>query len=125
MFSFVQWESPIFSEPLVLLGGVSTPTHSPADYNYAVGIFWGSIGLLSLLCGLAYHTGRKGIENLCAVYDMKPLTRANTADLPAPDTLVRASSEPMQAQQAVLLRAAAEGQETPQEEMLRASVGQE
>ena len=51
-----------------------------------------------------------------------PLTRANTADLPAPDSLVRASSEPMQAQEAVLLRAAAEGQETPPEQLVRASV---
>ena len=38
------------------------------------------------------------------------LTRANTADLPAPDSLVRASAEPMQEQQAVLLRAATETQ---------------
>ncbi len=54
-----------------------------------------------------------------------PLTRANTADLPAPETLVRASSEPSQAQEAVLLRAAAEGQETPPEQLVRASVGME
>ena len=54
-----------------------------------------------------------------------PLTRANTADLPAPDSLVRASSEPMQAQEDVLLRAAATGNDTPPEEMLRASKGHE
>jgi hypothetical protein len=35
-----------------------------------------------------------------------PLTRANTADLPAPESLVRASAEPVQDRQAVLLRAA-------------------
>ena len=54
-----------------------------------------------------------------------PLTRANAADLPAPDSLVRASEEPMQAQEAVLLRAAAEGMETPPEQLVRAAVGQE
>ncbi len=53
-----------------------------------------------------------------------PLTRFNTADLPAPDSLVRASSEPMQAQQAVLLRAAAEGQDRHEEELVRAVEGQ-
>ncbi len=50
-----------------------------------------------------------------------PLTHANTAHLPAPDTLVRASSEPTQAQQTVLLRAVAAGQQTPPEQLVRAS----
>lgn len=54
-----------------------------------------------------------------------PLTRVNTADLPAPEILVRASSEPPQAQESMLLRAAAEGQETPPEQLVRAFVGQE
>lgn len=53
-----------------------------------------------------------------------PLTRANTADLPAPDSLVRASTEPEQAQQAVLLRAAAKEQERQAEELVRAVAGQ-
>lgn len=57
--------------------------------------------------------------------DTLPLTHVNTADLPAVDSLVRASSEPLQAQEGVLLRAAAEGQETPPEQLVRASVGQE
>jgi hypothetical protein len=48
-----------------------------------------------------------------------PLTRANTADLPAPDSLVRASEEPMQEQQAVLLRAAAQRHETSPEQLVR------
>ena len=51
-----------------------------------------------------------------------PPTNTNNADLPAHQTLVRASSEPLQTQEAVLLRAATEGMETPPEEMLRASV---
>ena len=52
-----------------------------------------------------------------------PLTRANTADLPAPDSLVRASAEPVQEQQAVLLRAATETQERHEEQLVRASAG--
>jgi hypothetical protein len=52
-----------------------------------------------------------------------PLTRANTADLPAPDSLVRASAEPVQEQRAVLLRAATQGIETHEEQLVRASEG--
>ena len=55
--------------------------------------------------------------------DVTPLTRANTADLPAPDILVRASSEQAQAQEAVLLRATTEGQEKHEEQLVRASSG--
>ncbi len=52
-----------------------------------------------------------------------PLTRTNVADLPANEILVRVSEEPMQAQDDVLLRAAAESTQ-PQDEgqLLRASV---
>ena len=51
-----------------------------------------------------------------------PFTRANTADLPVPESLLRASAEPLQAQNTVLLRAAMETKEK-QEELLRASLG--
>ena len=57
-----------------------------------------------------------------AIHPGIPLTRANTADLPIRQTLVRASSEPEQAQEAVLLRAA-EGQGTPPEQLMRAVGG--
>jgi hypothetical protein len=49
-----------------------------------------------------------------------PSHRANTADLPAPDSLVRASAEPAQEPQ-VLLRAATQEPETPPEELVRPS----
>lgn len=52
-----------------------------------------------------------------------PLTRANIVDLPAPDSLVRASTEPVQEQQAVLLRAATDTQEWQVEQLVRASAG--
>ena len=54
-----------------------------------------------------------------------PFTRANTADLPASDSLVRASVEPVQAQEDTLLRAATQGQETPSEQLVRAFTEQE
>lgn len=50
-----------------------------------------------------------------------PLTRANTGDLPAVDSLVRASQEPIEGQENFLLRAAQHGQGTPSEQMVRAS----
>ncbi len=51
------------------------------------------------------------------------LTHVNTADLPAPDSLVRASSQPTQAQETVLLRASKETQEKHEEQLLRATAG--
>jgi hypothetical protein len=56
---------------------------------------------------------------------MQPINSALTADLPASDNLVRASKEPKQEQQAVLLRAATEGLETSSEQLVRAAVGKE
>lgn len=50
-----------------------------------------------------------------------PLTRVNTAHLPVADSLVRAASEPVQEQGAVLLRATIQPPGTLPEEMVRAS----
>ena len=75
-----------------------------------------------LLAGLCFWWAtRKSWKTVDAI---QPFTRANTADLPAPDTLVRASSEPLQTQKGVLLRAA-QRQETPPEQLVRASTGHE
>lgn len=95
--------------------------------HYFLPVFTAS-GLLLGSVVVAYGAFRGGLASLkhAAQIDTGvPLTRANTADLPAPDSLVRASSEPLQAQEAVLLRAVAQGQETPPEQLVRASVGQE
>ena len=59
------------------------------------------------------------------VRTMQPINYANTAELPAADSLVRASQEPLQAQQTVLLRAARETTEGQEDELLRASGGLE
>ncbi|MCW3094972.1 MAG: hypothetical protein JWL77_590 [Chthonomonadaceae bacterium] len=51
-----------------------------------------------------------------------PITRHNTDQLPAVETLVRASDAPPSHQQAELLRASPQGSETPPEELLRATL---
>jgi len=48
-----------------------------------------------------------------------PITRANTADLPADESLVRASQEPVQEDQSILLRSAADTNQTPADQLLR------
>ena len=80
--------------------------------------------MVPLCCCMVYWT-IKGIKEIIRIDPGVPLTRANTANLPAPDSLVRASEQPLQAQEGVLLRGAAEGMETPPEQLVRASVGME
>ena len=57
--------------------------------------------------------GLKAVREARDIAPVVPLTRANTADLPALDSLVRASHEPAEAQKTVLLRAASQVSETP------------
>ncbi len=87
------------------------------------------IWVACLTCGgasyLCYLTMKAVDRRIQGFEKVQPLTRANAADLPAPDSLVRASSEPMQAQEAVLLRAAAEEQERHEEQLVRAVEGPE
>lgn len=67
--------------------------------------------------------GRMGIEAMQMVNAIDPgvpLTRTSAAQLPQSESLVRASSEPLQAQEAVLLRAAVEGVERHEEQLVRA-----
>ena len=88
-------------------------------FNCLVGVLvFGGIsgGISGLSCWLALVAVKKSKENIVV-----PLTRANTAGLPAPDSLVRASQEPLQAQQKILLRPALETTERQEEELLRAS----
>ena len=83
-----------------------------------------SIIVLPILLTCAFFLRRAGLSIIkqASLTDSRvPLTRANTAGLPAPESLVRASSEPVQAQEVVLLRAAAEKQERHEEQLVRAS----
>ena len=59
------------------------------------------------------------IKQLRSAEPVVPLTCANIVHLPASDSLVRASSEPVHDQQTELLRAAVETQATPAEQLLR------
>ena len=54
-----------------------------------------------------------------------PLTRANASDLPALESLVRPSQEPLQIQQGILLRAAMQTTDKQEEQLLRASAGRQ
>jgi len=59
------------------------------------------------------------VKKVKALGNVVPVTRANTADLPADESLVRASQEPAQEDQSILLRAAADATQTPVEQLLR------
>ena len=76
---------------------------------------------------LAWLLRKWGNANVKRAREIEPgilFTRANTANLPAPDSLVRASSEPVQAQETVLLRAAQNGQGESAEQLLRAAAAE-
>lgn len=80
---------------------------------------------LPAIC-IVKNAAEKAMQIAQLELDVVPLTRANTADLPAPNSLVRASEEPAQAQEGVLLRAAVgAGQAEREGQLLRASVGRE
>ena len=74
--------------------------------------------IISLIC---YFLAWRTLHKVSKVETGVPLTRANAADVPASDSLVRASAEPMQAQEAVLLRAATQSTEKRAEQLLRAT----
>lgn len=85
-------------------------------FGAVVSLCW-SVGLF---CGCkSFFTSAREIEPVA------PITRHNTGDLPAVETLVRPSELPPSHQQTELLRAARHGQETPAEELLRATSTQQ
>jgi hypothetical protein len=78
-----------------------------------------------LAAGLLAHIVRVGaifmFKKANAIDPGIPIHRVPPADLPAPDSLVRASEEPRQEPQAVLLRAATQTQERHEEQLVRAA----
>ena len=89
---------------------------NPGNF-YSTIIFWSDL-LISL--GL----GWVGIRTLKKARHMEhclPCTRANIAHLPAAESLVRASEQPVLSQQSVLLRPAADTQDKHEEQLLRPS----
>ena len=82
--------------------------------------------LLGILClyiiydGYMFNRAKKS-----ANIKLVPLTHANTADLPATESLIRASQEPVQAQETALLRAVYDSNKGHEAQLLRAMVGAE
>ncbi len=71
--------------------------------------------IIACLCWIGMRKARTTLR------DIEPITSANTSHLPASESLVRASQKPQIDQHAILLRTAPQWQETPQEQLLRAS----
>jgi len=76
-------------------------------------------GILISAAVYVYRLGKREIMTTLRMDVGVPLTRANTADLPAPDFLVRASEKPSEEQGSILLRAAYETNATPADQLLR------
>jgi hypothetical protein len=79
--------------------------------------------LTLLFYGMFRAAGRVA-EGVAKLEEVELLTPQAVQQLPTEETLVRASSEPAQAQEKVLLRAATGAEETPPEQLLRADIAQ-
>jgi len=111
-----EWIGLIYSSvvAVLLIGGVFyTWVH-----HHSMPKILGGLYCLSL-AGVMYFAIRSKIKQMRTAEPVVPLTRANIVHLPASDSLVRASSEPVHDQQTELLRAAVEAQATPAEQLLR------
>jgi hypothetical protein len=104
----------------VILGSLTLfPTISCFMWGQAFGVvFWGSWTACFLAIAVSFYKKSEKIKHVA------PITRHNTGHLPEVETLVRAADLSPSHQQAELLRAAKPGQETPAEELLRATSGQ-
>ena len=96
--------------------------HLAVDTFLLLGVFIGVVGSGS---STLVYIGVHSIKEARQIDPGLPLTRANTAHLPAPDSLVRASQEPPREQQAVLVRPAPPTQHTPREQLVRSSASEQ
>jgi|SRR5579871_1672663 len=88
-----------------------------AIFGWLEGAIFGFVaGVAALWCG---KWGFDSIRHAKSIDPGIPLTRKIADTLPAEESLVRASGEPVQEQHAVLLRAAADDQETPTDQLVR------
>ena len=89
--------------------------------------FWFAFMLFSIGSGIvAYHTGVWAKIQHHELGDLKSLYTVNsTLDLPAHDSLVRASQQPAREPHSTLLRPTTEVQQTPPEQLLRSTTGEE
>jgi|SRR5579871_2372465 len=83
---------------------------------------WRAAGEIMASGFLTFYSGYVGFVYLRQSRKIDPgipLTRKVANTLPAEDSLVRASEEPIQEQQAILLRAAVDGQEMAPDQLVR------
>jgi len=94
--------------------------HSPHE---PIMVFMGGVIVPVLLYGAiyVYRLGSRAIKETSQMDVGVPLTRSSAADLPATSVLVRASEKPSEEQASILLRAAAETNATPTDQLLRPS----
>ncbi len=108
---------------IILLLGVLIGDGQNYTNSFAVGVT-----VLGLMAGICI-SGVIGVKSLKHAQKIEPgilVTSHELAHMPASDSLVRASQEPPQAQEGVLLRAASgEAQAGQEGQLLRASVGGE
>ena len=109
-----------------LLTELGRNDHTPPGKRFENQVSWQTMLLVLAIVGAFIYFMNRMTEligsKVTRIEPGVPLTRANTADLPANDTLVRAGAEPTQQQQAVLLRAATQTQERHEEQLVRAAM---
>lgn len=82
------------------------------------------VWMLLSLPGLIYlcsTVGKWCLTRSRKIEPVVPLLARTEHSLPAPDILVRASQQPFQTQQSVLLRSAMQSEQTPPEQLVRSS----
>jgi len=90
--------------------------------NMGIELFF-AVCFFGVLCFGTGWIASKLFKAAAAVEKVAPLTRYNTGELPAAETLVRPSERPITLCQTELLRAAGQGAETASEQLLRAAPG--
>jgi len=106
----------------LLLMYLGLPPWRNDPLNIGIELFFAG-GFFGVLCFGTGWIASKLFKAAAAVEKVAPITRHNTGELPAAQTLVRASERPITHCQTELLRAAGEGAETPSEQLLRAAQG--
>lgn len=113
----------VFNLIAVIMTGVFASIIFVRHTDLALSSKWAFFLIAVSLSFVIREIGRKITTAAKAIQTGVPLTRANTGDIPTCDSLVRASHEPIQEQQAVLLRGAEAEQEKHEEQLLRAVGG--
>lgn len=115
----------ILLAPSLLLVQDIVSKASYGDSNFAstfIGVAIGAASLVTALMFLIIRAITAGEKKAKELQHIVPITRATIADMPAPDSLVRASEKPEQAQADVLLRAVTDVQQNAPEQLLRSSI---